>query len=67
MADKAPKKVAYRLAVPAEETRDSIVLLRVTPSERAVFERLAKKDARSLSAWCRLACLERARGEGEKV
>ena len=50
-----------------EETLDETVLVRLTPTEKALYSDLAKRDLRSLSAWVRIACAEKARALGAKV
>jgi hypothetical protein len=55
---------------PEPEKKENLgkpLLIRVTPSERVVFEALAKRDSRSLSAWIRLACIDKARSLGAKI
>ena len=52
---------------PREDRLDEIVLVRMTSTEKETFGGLAKKDTRSLSAWVRIACLEKARALGAKV
>ena len=46
---------------PPDETLDETVLVRLTPTEKALYSGLAKADGRSLSSWVRRACEERAR------
>jgi hypothetical protein len=50
-----------------DETLDETVLVRLTPTEKEVFAELAKRDSRSLSAWIRVACREKARALGTNV
>jgi hypothetical protein len=49
------------------ETLDEAVLVRITPTEKEAFSELATQDSRSLSAWIRMACREKARALGAKV
>lgn len=44
-------------------SRHSVVSVRLTRSEQAELERMAKADRKSLSEWCRDALLGAARGE----
>jgi hypothetical protein len=62
MAARTPKKPD-----PGSETLDEIVLCRMTTTEKAALLALSKKDSRSLSAWLRLAALDKARALGAKI
>jgi hypothetical protein len=44
-------------------SRHSVVSVRLTRSEQAELERMAKVDRKALSEWCRDALLAAARGE----
>ena len=44
-------------------SRHSVVSVRLTRSEQAELERMAKADRKALSEWCRDALLAAARGE----
>jgi hypothetical protein len=44
-------------------SRHSVVSVRLTSSEQAELERMAKADRKALSEWCRDALLAAARGE----
>ncbi len=48
------------------ETREKHVMVRLTDREYEAFTALAA-DVGSISAWCRLACIEKARKLGIKV
>lgn len=51
----------------AEETLSETALIRLSPTEKAVFLAFAKKDTRSLSSWMRLVCIQHARSLGAKI
>jgi len=60
--------MAAKKAEKPDETLSVPVLIRVSPTERDAFRRVAKgEDLRSLSAWIRRVCLVEARAKGEKV
>jgi len=44
-----------------QATKDKHIRFRVTAQERALLEQAASKDERTLSGFCRLAALARAR------
>lgn len=62
------KPAAKRGAAPAptDETLEETVLVRLTPTEKALYSELAKQDGRSLSSWVRRACAEKAKAETAK-
>lgn len=62
MAARLPKKPPA-----SAETLEALVLVRLSPTEKAIYSALAKKDMRSLSAWVRLAAQEKARAAGAKL
>ena len=62
MAARPPKKPPA-----SEETLSTTVLVRLTPTEKAAFGELARKDVRSLSTWMRMAAQEKARSAGAQI
>jgi hypothetical protein len=45
---------------PPRVTKDALLTFKVTPTDRAVIERLAGEAGLTLSAWIRQACLRAA-------
>lgn len=66
MRGKPPTKRPAASAIP-DETLTETVLVRLTPTEKRFYGDLARKDLRSLSAWVRIACAEKARAAGAKI
>jgi hypothetical protein len=62
MAARPPKKPE-----PRDDRLDAAVLVRMAPTERDTYAALAKADQRSLSAWIRIACQEKARRESAQA